>query len=220
LSEIEQLKLDIKRYQKEVNATAFQMNATVHQVNATVLQVNAAVLQVNATSTSRICMLNETLSAKIDMNIANIAENAVNIEELEACNAYRNLDSPTRIKTYMSPQQDNACDLPGRDSTSDDWFGPGWYRFTGSSGTMLATSVVPGPPEEQTNRCGTDIPGYLKGGKSSLPTLVGETVNAVVCFNWEIACRYQTNIQIRKCSTFYLYWLPNTPGCPLGYCGE
>ena len=107
------------------------------------------------------------------------------------------------------------CDTSGRSDTTDDWFGPGWYRFTGSSGNMLATSV--GGP----NYCGTHAGGYLKGGKSSLPTLSGETVDAVVCFSYtSSSCEWQTNIQIRKCSTFYLYWLPNTNHCSLRYCGQ
>ena len=116
----------------------------------------------------------------------------------------------------MLYQPRRRCDHTGRGDTSDDWNGPGWYRFTGSSGTMLATSVG------SYELCGTTAPGYLKGGRSSLPTLQGETVNAVVCFfsSTSNSCFQQSNIKIRKCSTFYLYWLPDVPICLMKYCGQ
>ena len=89
---------------------------------------------------------------------------------------------------------------------------PKWYRFTGASGNMMPTSCVP------KHYCGTHAPGWLSG---SHPTKVGETVNGKVCFHWSNnCCLWHANIQIKKCSGFYVYKLARTPACWLRYCGN
>ncbi|XP_078377492.1 uncharacterized protein LOC144660677 isoform X5 [Oculina patagonica] len=89
---------------------------------------------------------------------------------------------------------------------------PKWYRFTGASGSMMPTSCVP------KHYCGTHAPGWLSG---SHPTRVGQIVNGKVCFHWGgSCCNWHTNIQIKKCSGFYVYKLEKTPVCWLRYCGN
>lgn len=87
-----------------------------------------------------------------------------------------------------------------------------WYRFIGSSGTMMATSCVP------KHYCGTHAPGWLNGAH---PTRLGQIVNGQVCFHWGgSCCNWKANIQIKKCNGFYVYKLGKTPVCWLRYCGN
>jgi hypothetical protein len=81
---------------------------------------------------------------------------------------------------------------------------------------MLATSPV------EFKQCGTGYSGYLKDGTSSLPSRLGQEVDATVCFNWSgsNSCFLERKIKIRKCSDFFIYNLPTTPSCTSGYCGE
>ena len=89
---------------------------------------------------------------------------------------------------------------------------PKWYRFTGAAGTMMPTSCVP------KHYCGTHAPGWLSG---SHPTSVGQVVNSKVCFHWSgSCCHWHANIQIKKCTSFFVYKLVRTPVCWLRYCGN
>lgn len=56
------------------------------------------------------------------------------------------------------------------------------------------------------HRCGTEAPGWLKG---SLPKTKKEgAVNRTVCFNWKHeCCRWKTQIKVRNCGDFYLFFL-------------
>ena len=93
-----------------------------------------------------------------------------------------------------------------------DLLTPKWYRFTGASGNMMATSCVP------KHYCGTHAPGWLSG---SHPTSVGQAVNGKVCFHWGgNCCHWHANVQIKKCNGFYVYKLEKTPVCWLRYCGN
>ncbi|XP_068740086.1 neurogenic locus Notch protein-like isoform X3 [Montipora capricornis] len=89
---------------------------------------------------------------------------------------------------------------------------PNWYRFTGEAGTQMPTSCVP------KHYCGTHAPGWLAGAH---PKRVGEIVNATVCFHWSTSCcKWNANIQIKRCNGFYVYNLVKTPVCWLRYCGN
>ena len=82
---------------------------------------------------------------------------------------------------------------------------------------MLATSPV------NHLLCGTAYPGYLKGGNASLPTKLGQEVDATVCFHGtgrSEPCEETTAIHIKKCRNFFLYNLPNVHSCFFGYCGQ
>ena len=97
-------------------------------------------------------------------------------------------------------------------SLGNEWQGPGWYRFTGASGTQLADSVVP------SNQCATHASGWLNGAH---PSFADGIVDRQVCFNWSgNQCNWNANIQVVACPGFYLYNLVNTPACQLRYCGQ
>lgn len=83
-------------------------------------------------------------------------------------------------------------------------------RFSGSAGTMMATSVVP------PNRCGAYYSGYYTG---LMPTYPGETVSGEVCYNWMSNKCYMSNmISVTKCNGFFVYALVKSPNCSGRYC--
>ena len=114
------------------------------------------------------------------------------------CQNYGSLNSYTRKITYSGT---GYC---------DSGIGPGWFRFEGSAGTRMPTSCPP------TARCGTAATGWLNGGH---PTVADGQVSRTVCFHWYNCCRWSTNIKVRNCGSYYVYYLSGTPNCDLRYCG-
>ena len=116
------------------------------------------------------------------------------------CRNYGSLNTADRMITYNSFV---GC---------DNGIGPGWFRFEGSAGTRMATSCPP------TGRCGTSAPGWMNGGH---PTVADGQVSRQVCFHWSgSCCLWSTNIKVRNCGSYYVYYLSGTPGyCNLRYCG-
>ena len=95
---------------------------------------------------------------------------------------------------------------------SPDWQGPSWYRITGQAGTKIPENPV------NSEHCHTHSTGWLHGEH---PTIVGETVVSEVCFNLQgDKCWRRTEIQIKHCGGYFLYYLENTPGCNLRYCSQ
>ena len=94
-----------------------------------------------------------------------------------------------------------------------------WYRFVEPAGTQLADSSIP------HSHCGTNAPGWLN---ESHPTTLGENVIRNVCFSYVDDngahsinhCRWNIDVEIRKCEGFYLYKFPEVPGCNMKYCGQ
>ena len=118
---------------------------------------------------------------------------------MSECHNYTRLNNADRNITY------------GTGHHCDNHIGPGWFRFEGSAGTRMPTSC---PPE---NRCGTHMPGWLKG---SHPTVADGQVSRTVCFHWKSSCCYwKTDIFVRNCSSYYVYYLSGTPTCYARYCG-
>ena len=119
---------------------------------------------------------------------------------ISECQNYGSLNSGDRQITYSSY---SAC---------DSGVGPGWFRFEGSAGTRMPTSC---PPEY---RCGTSATGWMSGGH---PTVADGQVTRTVCFHWGSCCNWSTNIKVRNCGSYYVYYLSGTPGghCDLRYCG-
>jgi len=176
------------------------------------------------------------ISADVVVNTANISLNADAITELTegkpsiSCEdmVYNTFTSYKRLRTRYDGISSNwNSDMTGFNQpsypggTSDDWYGEGWYRFTGSAGNKLATSIV------ENYYCGTRVGGYLQGGSASEPAIAGAIVNATVCFWWQSSrpCYYSCEIQIRHCPGFLLYYLPEAPDSPQGrvpaaYCGQ
>jgi len=178
------------------------------------------------------------ISADVVVNTANISLNTDAITELiegkpsinpcEDITQYNTFTSYKRLRTRYDGISSNwNSDMTGFNQpsypggTSDDWYGEGWYRFTGSAGNKLATSIV------ENYYCGTRVGGYLQGGSASEPSIAGAIVNATVCFWWQSSrpCYYSCEIQIRHCPGFLLYYLPDAPDSPQGrvpaaYCGQ
>ena len=121
---------------------------------------------------------------------------------ISECQNYGSLNSGDRKITYSSHH--DYC---------DSGLGPGWFRFEGSAGTRMPTSCPP------TDRCSTDATGWLNGGH---PTVADGQVSRQVCFHWVgNCCFWSTNIKVRNCGSYYVYYLNGTPGsaCHLRYCG-
>ena len=124
------------------------------------------------------------------------------IFSISECQNYGSLNSADRKITY--PASSYYC---------DNGIGPGWFRFEGSAVTRMPTSC---PPRD---RCDTSAPGWMNGGH---PTVVDGQVSRRVCFHWRGNCCYwSTNISVRNCGSYYVYYLSGTPSgyCPLRYCG-
>ena len=116
------------------------------------------------------------------------------------CQNYGSLNSTDRKITYAVSS--NYC---------DNGIGPGWFRFEGSAGTRMPTSC---PAYE---RCGTAATGWLNGGH---PTVADGQVSRQVCFHWKSGCcQWSTNIKVRNCGSYYVYYLSGTPVCNGRYCG-
>ena len=97
----------------------------------------------------------------------------------------------------------------------DSGLGPGWIRFNGAAGKKMPTSCVP------TNRCNTHSPDWLNGAH---PTVADGKVTRQVCFNYfGNCCNWSTNIQVRNCGGFFIYYISGTPPehrCNLRYCAS
>ncbi|XP_044179849.1 uncharacterized protein LOC122961271 isoform X2 [Acropora millepora] len=116
------------------------------------------------------------------------------------CQNYASLNSGDRKITYTTFH-----------SYCDSGIGPGWFRFEGSAGTRMPTSCPP------YYRCGTSVTGWLNGGH---PTVADGQVSRQVCFHWTSSCcQWSTNIRVRNCGSYYVYFLSGTPNCDLRYCG-
>ena len=117
-----------------------------------------------------------------------------------SCDDYFVLNDPTRNSEYLGS---DYCDQLGQSYTSPGWQGAAWYRMAEPAGTTI--------PEEPVDlyHCSTNSPGWLNGHH---PATAGETINGKVCFNdgWD-TCYYETQIQIKHCTSYYLYYLVDAP---------
>ena len=93
---------------------------------------------------------------------------------------------------------------------SPGWQGAAWYRMAEPTGTTI--------PEEPIDiwHCNSEQPGWLKGRHPATP---GEIINGKVCFS-EIfyTCYRETQIQIKHCTSYYLYYMVDTPDPWSRYC--
>ncbi|XP_020631091.1 uromodulin-like, partial [Orbicella faveolata] len=114
------------------------------------------------------------------------------------CQNYQTLNSADRKTNYFNSQ---SCDNGLR----------GWYRFQGAAGSRMPTSCPP------TSKCNAPAPGWLNGAHPAVPD---GKVTRKVCFHWSSnCCNWSTNIEVRNCSSFYVYYFNGTPSCYLRYCG-
>ena len=129
-----------------------------------------------------------------------------------SCNDYHVLNDATRNLDYANI--DYFCDdtdTPSDSYKSPDWHGPGWYRFG-----MPAGSTIPEESVEPLH-CNTGGTGWLNGNHPA----PGNTIDATVCFKWHgKTCNWQTQIQIKHCDQYFLYYLPDTSHCWYRYCAS
>ena len=131
-----------------------------------------------------------------------------------SCNDYHVLNDPTRNMDYGN-DDGGFCDSqpPLWDrNLSPQWKGPAWYRFTEPAGTRM-----PEEPVEGGWRCNTQVSGWLNG---SHPTTPGETIDGTVCFSASNGnnCYRTSQIKVKHCGSYYLYYLVNASGCNRRYC--
>ena len=96
----------------------------------------------------------------------------------------------------------------------DTNLGPGWFRFQGDAGSMMTTKCP------AKNRCNTHATGWLNG---THPEVTDGIVTRQVCFSYFAGCCvWQTQIQVRNCSEYIVYYLHSTPypEGSLRYCGS
>ena len=68
------------------------------------------------------------------------------------------------------------------------------------------------PPSCQpTNRFGTQITNWINGGHHSV---ADGQVSRTVCFHWTAGCcEFSTNVKVRNCGSFYVYYLNGILTC-------
>ena len=78
-----------------------------------------------------------------------------------------------------------------------------------------AGTTIPEEPVE-SNHCNTGVTGWLNGHH---PATAGETINGKVCFKFgSNPCLLETQIQIKHCTSYYLYYLVEAPDKFSRYC--
>ena len=96
-------------------------------------------------------------------------------------------------------------------SSSIDFDGLGWYRFTGLAGDKLLDK-----PSKTKQLCQAGG-GWINGSHPEKPA---EVVKKSVCFTNECYSDWKTDIKVINCGSFFTYHLPNTPSCNLAYCAQ
>ena len=129
----------------------------------------------------------------------------MSMSRLIECQNYTRLNSADRKVTFVQDTKQ-----------SDNELGPGWFRFEGAAGTIMASTCPP-----KFKRCGARFPGWLKGGH---PSVADGQSKRKVCFRGESSncCSFSTTIIVRNCSSFIVYYLHGTPSdkAKLRYCGS
>jgi hypothetical protein len=109
----------------------------------------------------------------------------------------------------LIPGSDRHVGLLGTGSSCDNSTNGSWVRFDSIYSIIPNSIVVP-------NSCGTHATGYLT---TDHPITLFQQVSGTVCYNWSgNACNFTNQISITKCNGYFVYQLPNTPGCSLRYC--
>ena len=87
-----------------------------------------------------------------------------------------------------------------------------WYRFSAGAGTSIATKCI-----SKGQRYGTDLPGWMDGAR---PTVDEGVVSRKVCFSgYQNCCYRHIMINVRNCSSFFVYRLKPVQVCHSRYCG-
>jgi len=116
---------------------------------------------------------------------------------VDICKNYQNLTDAERKYDYVTVNP--KCDRKLN----------GWYRFQGAAGTKMVTTC---PPRD---RCDANFPAWLK---EDHPTVAEGAVNKKVCINKFECCGGWVTIQVKNCSSYYIYKLTNPRDCATRYC--
>ena len=117
------------------------------------------------------------------------------------CNQYKILNDSDRRNDF------------GRGRKCDRNLAEDWYRFSAGAGTSIATKCTP-----NGQRCGTAFPGWMDGAH---PTVDEGVVSRKVCFSgYQNCCHHHIMINVRNCSSFFVYRLKPVQVCASRYCGR
>ena len=122
--------------------------------------------------------------------------------QVDGCTNYSVLDEAERAQgNVLQPHWRSGKELV-----------TGWYRFQGAAGDHMPDKCV------LRFRCGTTHPGWLNG---THPTIADGVVTRTVCFSWSTDCCFWHNIiQVKNCSSHYVYELQRSSWNSLRYCGN
>ena len=117
----------------------------------------------------------------------------------DVCKEYQSLLDGTRKYDYTTAN-----------SKCDDTLN-GWYRFQGAAGTKMVTKCP-----VSMNKCDASFPAWLS---EDHPTVAEGTVRRKVCIRRTGNCCFDlVNIQVKNCSSYYIYKLHEPPFCYTRYC--
>ncbi|CAC5375044.1 unnamed protein product [Mytilus coruscus] len=115
----------------------------------------------------------------------------------DPCNAYRSINDAEKRSTGF------YVDWTVDDPITDAMLEEDWYRIFSDNGDGMPTS----PPG--IKNCGTINPLWLNG---TLPTFVDGNMTALACMQTDNSlCEQISNIVIRNCDGYYVYYLPPSP---------
>jgi len=102
--------------------------------------------------------------------------------------------------------------------SKNNWKGRNFYRVMAPAGTKIKEGCVAG-----TIACGSDRQGYISVGTH--PMFPNQWSKMTVCFkNGGVcppsSCVLEVEIEAINCGSYYVYDLPNIPGCTYAYCTE
>ena len=117
---------------------------------------------------------------------------------------------PCQLHTVLHDEDRDIEDVGGNEC--DRQLNAGWYRFLNKTGIRMPTTC---PPTDR--RCGTTWPGWLEGVH---PTVEDGIVARTVYFRRRQNCKElaEHNIEVKNCSSFFVYHLRPTSGCNYRYC--
>jgi len=120
---------------------------------------------------------------------------------VDICKNYKNLTDAERKYDYV------AGTYPKCDDTLN-----GWYRFQGAAGTKMVTTCP------AMYRCGANFPAWLN---EDHPTVAEGTVTRKVCIHrlQGACCDESLFIQVKNCSSYFIYKLSYPGVCDTRYCG-
>jgi len=121
---------------------------------------------------------------------------------VDGCHHYQNLTDRERKYDYDTQAGHSKCD--------QELHNKGWQRFQGAAGTKMATKS-PG-----FRKCGADYPAWLNG---THPTVAEGTVRRYVCINKGEVCKERSLVDVKNCTSYYVYKFYKYSACNVRYCG-